>query len=172
MRILPRGKEVETMGYGRVLDGKLLGARKNLRDSSKRQKRLKGKTKIKLQEGVSYTFKAKVWQAPGSSKLDAQSHVPAFNRKDGTAFPVGPEWDAYNKMNETRVFKYKELRDGWYDYSCTFTYNVTHTALIKMSLFQAGPVILSDVKLINNDTGITEDFTAKKNWIQADNVSF
>ena len=135
-----------------------------------------GRTKIPLKKGVNYTFKARVWQPPGSTQLNSIDHAPAFIQENGRSFPAGPEWKIYNVMNKSRKFNYgKKDQDGWYDYSCNFDYNIDHNSLMRFSLHEEKVVFFEDIKLIDNETGeniLDENFATKKHWQSAANLSF
>ena len=135
-----------------------------------------GKTKIPLKKGVNYTFKARVWQPPATTQLNHYDHAPGFLQENGKAFPAGPEWEIYDVLNKSRKFDYgRKDKDGWYDYSCNFDYNIDHNGLMWFSLYQEQVVFFGDIKLIDNETGeniLDENFVAKKHWQSTANLSF
>ena len=135
-----------------------------------------GKTKIKLKKGANYTFKARTWQPPGATQLNHFDHAPAFIQENGKPFPAGPEWEIYDVRNKSQKFDYgKKDKDGWYDYSCNFDYNIDHKGLMKFSLYKKEVVFFKDIKLIDNETGeniLDENFATKKHWQSSANLSF
>ena len=129
-----------------------------------------------MKKNGSYRYQCKVWHPASESQLNYSDGGPNIKKKDGGTWNA-EEYEIYKK-----IFKSYELecgekdKDGWYEFTCDFTYPMDdHKATFAVAFYKHKVIFIKNFKLIDNETGenlFKDDMIHKRHWNESEKISF
>ena len=134
-----------------------------------------GKFTFPMKKNGSYRYQAKVWHPSNEGQLNRHDGRPDFKKKD--RHWNSEEYEVYKAVYDTMEFENSEKnKDGWYEFTCDFTYPLDdHKAALTIAFRDHKVIFIKDFKLIDNETGddlFQGGIIHKRHWNESKKINF
>ncbi|MDB4409160.1 hypothetical protein N9165_03765 [Akkermansiaceae bacterium] len=128
-----------------------------------------------MKKNGSYRYQCKVWHPSSESQLSNSDGNP-YPQKDGGTWSA-EEYEIYKRIFKSYEFECGEKdKDGWYEFTCDFTYPMDdHKATFAVAFYKHKVIFIKDFKLIDHETGenlFKDDMIHKRHWNESKKISF
>lgn len=129
-----------------------------------------------MKKNGSYRYQCRVWHPASESQLNTRDGEPYFLKSAREHWNT-EEREIYKKIRSTFEIECgKKDKDGWYEFTCDFTYPMDdHKAAFACAFYRHKVIFIKDFKLIDQETGeniFKDDMIHKRHWNEAKKISF
>lgn len=129
-----------------------------------------------MKKNRSYRYQCKVWHPASESQLNSRDGQPHFQKSVREHWNT-EEYEIYKKIRSTFEIECgKKDKDGWYEFTCDFTYPMDdHKAAFGNAFFRHKVIFIKDFKLIDKETGeniFKDDMIQERHWNESKTISF